>query len=472
MATMLGPRKTIEETLQATEVATHRLRRELTATDVLVLGVGVIIGAGIFVLVGEGAGLAGPAVVVSFAVAAVVCGLAALCYAEFAAMVPAAGSAYTYAYATIGQLVAFIIGWDLVLEFTIGAAAVSVGFAGYLIAFLDQVFGVTIAESITAPPGDGGDVNLFAVLVVLGVGFLLIRGIRLTARANIYIVGITVTVLLLIVAVGLTEVDADNWSPFFPEGFAGIEDAAAIIFFAYIGFDIVATTAEETKNPRRDMPIGILGSLAIVTVLYMAVAATVTGMVPAQDLAGSDAPVAGAFDGKGMDWVAAIIYAGALVAILNTVMILMLGQSRVAFAMSRDRLLPPGIGVTHPEWGTPHRVTLITMGAVAVLAGFVPLSTLAELVNIGTLFAFFLVALGVLLLRFTDPGRERPFRTPLIYLVAPLAMAGCVYLAIQLPGDTWLRFLGWMAIGLIVYFAYSVRSSRVGAARKPSRAET
>jgi basic amino acid/polyamine antiporter, APA family len=470
MASVLGPRKTIEETLQATEVEGSRLRRELGALDVLVLGIGVIVGAGIFVLVGEGAGLAGPGVVASFALAAVVCGLAALCYAEFAAMVPAAGSAYTYAYATIGQLVAFIIGWDLVLEFTIGAAAVAVGFAGYLNAFLDQLFGASLPDAIAAPPGDGGTFNLFAVAVVLVVGYVLVRGIRITARANVYLVLLTVTVLLVVIGVGATEVDSGNWSPFFPEGWAGVREAAAIIFFAYIGFDIVATTAEETKNPQRDMPIGILGSLAVVTVLYMGVAAVITGMVPVGDLT-ADAPVADAFKGKGMDWVAAFIYAGALVAILNTVMILMLGQSRVFFAMARDGLLPAPFGRTHERFGTPHRITIVTMIVVATLAAFVPLSELAKLVSIGTLFAFFLVSLGVLLLRFSDPDRERPFRTPLVYVTAPLAMAGCVYLATDLSGATWWRFAIWMAVGLVVYALYSIRSSRVGSARNPSRTD-
>jgi APA family basic amino acid/polyamine antiporter len=469
--TVLGPRKTVEETLQATEVETHRLRRDLSSLDVLVLGIGVIVGAGIFVLVGEGAGIAGPGVTVSFVLAAAVCALAGLCYAEFAAMVPAAGSAYTYAYATIGQLVAFIIGWDLALEFTIGASAVSVGFAGYLNSLLDQVFGVTLPEAIAAPPGDGGTFNLFAVLVVLAVGALLIRGIRITARANLWLVALTIVVLLVVVGTGLTEVDSGNWSPYFPEGWGGVREAAAIIFFAYIGFDIVATTAEEANEPRKAMPIGIIGSLAVVTVLYMAVAAVVTGMVPAADLAG-DAPVADAFDGLGRDWVAAFIYAGALVAILNTVMILMLGQSRVAFAMSRDRLLPERVGRTHRAWGTPWLITLITMGVVAILAGLVPLSDLAELVNIGTLFAFFLVALGVLIMRFTDPERPRPFRTPFVLVTAPLAMAGCIYLATDLPWKTWERFLVWMAIGLVVYFAYSVRRSRVSEARRnPSRTD-
>ena len=468
MATVLGPRKTIDETLQATEVEGSRLRRDLGAIDVLVLGIGVIIGAGIFVLVGEGAGLAGPGVVASFALAAVVCALAAVCYAEFAAMVPAAGSAYTYAYATIGQLVAFIIGWDLVLEFTIGAAAVAVGFAGYLNSFLDQLFGTTLPESIAAPPGDGGSFNLFAVAVVLLVGLLLVRGIRITARANIWLVLLTVAVLLVVIGVGAFQVDADTWSPFFPEGWGGVREAAAIIFFAYIGFDIVATTAEETKNPQRDMPIGIIGSLAVVTVLYMGVAAVITGMLPVDQL-NPEAPVAEAFKGKGVDWVAAFIYVGALVAILNTVMILMLGQSRVFFAMARDGLLPGPFGRTHERFGTPHRVTLLTMVVVAMLAAFVPLSELAKLVSIGTLFAFFLVAAGVLMLRITDPDRERPFRTPLAYVVAPLTMAGCVYLATDLEGRTWLRFGVWMALGLVVYALYSVRSSRVGAARSPSR---
>ncbi len=463
MATgLLGPRKSVDETLESTELETHRLRRDLGASDVLVLGIGVIIGAGIFVLVGQGAALAGPGVTISFVLAAVVCVLAALCYAELAAMVPAAGSAYTYSYATLGQLIAFVIGWDLFLEFTIGAAAVSVGFAGYLNAFLDQVFNTTLPESITAPPGAGGDFNLFAVAVVLVVGALLVRGIRLTSRANFWLVGITLAVLLVVIGVGATEVDADNWSPYFPEGWAGVREGAAILFFAYIGFDIVATTAEETRRPQRDMPIGIIGSLLVVTVLYVLVSLVATGMRPFQELTGA-APVAEAFEGKGLDWIAAIVYVGALVAILNTVMILMLGQSRVMFAMSRDRLFPRGIGETHREWGTPYRITLLTMVGVAILAAFVPLSDLAELVNIGTLFAFFLVAVGVLVLRRAEPERERPFRTPVAWVTAPLAMAGCVYLMTDLPRDTWIRFLVWMALGFVVYFAYS--RSRGDAAR-------
>ncbi|HWT94301.1 MAG TPA: amino acid permease [Solirubrobacteraceae bacterium] len=465
MATLLGPRKTIQETLDTTETEGSRLKRDLGSLDVLVIGVGVIIGAGIFTLVGQGSAVAGPAVTLSFVLAGVVCALAAFCYAELAAMVPAAGSAYTYAYATLGQLVAFIIGWDLVLEFTIGAAAVGVSFAGYLNSLLDQVFGVTLPDAITSPPGDGGTVNLFAVAIVLLVGAVLIRGIQITARFNKYLVGLTIVVLLVVIGVGITEVDTSNWKPYFPEGWNGVHEGAALLFFAYIGFDIVATTAEESKNPKRSMPIGILGSLGIVTVLYILVAGVITGMKPFDELTG-DAPVADAFKGIGMDWVAAFIYVGALVAVLKTVMLLMLGQSRVAFAMARDGLLPRGLAKSHPEWGTPYRITLVTMGFVALLAGVVPLSTLAELVNIGTLFAFIVVSIGVLMLRYTAADRERSFRVPGLMVVAPLSVLGCIYLMAKLPLDTWLRFLGWMAIGLVVYFAYSVRASRVSEDRR------
>ena len=463
---MLGPRKTVEETLATTDAEGFRLKKELGALDVTVLGIGVIVGAGIFVLTGQAAAEeAGPGITLSFVIAAIVCGLAALCYAEFAAMVPAAGSAYTYAYATLGQLIAFIIGWDLVLEFTIGASAVAVGFAGYLNSLLDQVFGITLPASISAPPGDGGSFNLFAVLLVLAVGALLVRGIRLTSRSNIAIVVITIIVLLIVIGAGATKIDTGNWSPFLPFGWDGVVNGASLVFFAYIGFDVVATTAEETKNPQRDMPLGILLSLGIVTLLYFGVSGVITGMAPYQEL-GTDAPVADAFKAFELDWVAAIVYAGAIVAIINTVMILMLGQSRVFFAMARDRLLPPRLGATHERFGTPWLITLITMAVVALLAGLVPLTTLAELVNIGTLFAFGLVAAGVMLLRIREPERERPFKTPALPVVAALAIAGVVYLALQLPGDTWLRFAVWMAIGLVVYVVYSRGASRVSADRR------
>ena len=461
----LGPRKTIDETLASTELETHRLRRNLGTFDVIVLGVGAMVGAGIFVLTGQAAATeAGPSITFSFALAGVVCALAALCYAELAAMVPVAGSAYTYTFATLGQLVAFIIGWDLVLEFTIGASAVAVGFAGYLNALLDQVFGVTLPGAITAPPGDGGSVNVFAIGIVVFVGLLLIRGIGMTAKATITFVAVTIGVLLLVLAVGVTDVDTNNWDPYFPFGFSGVVGGAALVFFAYIGFDIVATTAEECKDPKRSMPIAILGSLAIVTLLYVLVSGVLTGMAPFKEL-GGDAPIADAFKDLGRDWVAAIVYVGALAATLKTVMLLMLGQSRVAFAMCRDNLLPERFGRTHERYGTPHKITLITMVVVAAMAGFVPLSTLAELVNIGTLFAFMLVAAGVLYLRAADPDRERPFRTPGAPVVPLLAIAGCIYLAVTLPADTWIRFGVWMVLGLVVYVVYARGASAVSASR-------
>jgi APA family basic amino acid/polyamine antiporter len=469
VGTLLGPRKTIEETLESTESETHRLRRDLGALDIIVLGIGVTIGAGIFVLAGVAAATkAGPAISLSFVLAAVVCGLAALCYAEFAALVPVAGSAYTYSFATLGQLIAFIIGWDLVLEFTIGASTVAVGFAGYLNSLLDQLFGATIPTAIASPPGDGGTVNVFGIAVVLVVGFILVRGIRMTARATTLFVGLTLAVLLLVVAVGSTDVHTANWHPFSPFGFDGIVGGASLVFFAFIGFDVVATTAEEARDPQRSMPLGIIGSLAIVTVIYVAVSLVLTGMVPYTKL-DSAAPVADAFKGVQKDWAAAIIYAGALIATLKTVMILMLGQSRVAFAMSRDRLLPEGLGRTHPRFGTPYKITLLTMVVVAALAGFVPLTTLAELVNIGTLFAFMLVSAGVLLLRRTDPDRPRPFRTPLVPVVPILAIAGCIYLAATLPAATWIRFVVWLVVGLVFYILYSRRRSSAAVAALRSK---
>jgi APA family basic amino acid/polyamine antiporter len=461
----LGPRKTIEETLESTELETHKLRRNLGTFDVIVMGVGAMIGAGIFVLTGQAAATeAGPSITLSYVVAGTVCALAALCYAELASMVPVAGSAYTYTFATLGQLVAFIIGWDLVLEFTIGASAVAVGFAGYLNALLDQVAGVTLPDAITAPPGDGGTVNVFGIGIVLLVGFLLIRGIGMTAKATITFVAITLAVLALVLVVGVTDVDSANWSPYFPFGASGVVGGAALVFFAYIGFDVVATTAEECKDPKRTMPIAILGSLALVTVIYCAVSGVLTGVAPYKQL-GGDAPIADAFKDLGKDWVAAIVYVGALAATLKTVMILMLGQSRVAFAMCRDNLLPERFGRTHERYGTPHKITLITMVVVSLMAGFVPLSTLAELVNIGTLFAFMLVAAGVLYLRSADPDRERPFRTPGAPVIPVLAIAGCLYLAVTLPAATWIRFVVWMVLGLVVYVLYARGASAVSANR-------
>ncbi|MDQ3937590.1 MAG: amino acid permease, partial [Chloroflexota bacterium] len=316
---VLGPRKTVEECIETSEIEGFRLKRELGALDIVVFGVGVIIGAGIFVLTGVAAATeAGPAVALSFVFAAVVCAFAALCYAEFASMVPVAGSAYTYSYATLGQFIAFIIGWDLFLEFTVGAAAVAIGWSGQLNATLDQIFGITLPQAITAPPSEGGVVNLLGMLLVLALTYLLVRGIRISSRANIVMVVVTIAVLLLIIAVGSTEVSTANWEPFFPFGLAGVVGGAALVFFAFIGFDIVATTAEEAREPQRDMPRGILGSLAITTVLYVTVALVVTGMLAYTQL-NTAAPIADAFEDADRPWASGFIFAGALVALTNTV---------------------------------------------------------------------------------------------------------------------------------------------------------
>jgi len=374
--------------------------------------------------------------------------------------VPVAGSAYTFSYATLGQLIAFTDGWDLVLEFTVGSAAVAVGWSAYLNSTLDQIVGVTLPKAISAAPAEGGVINLPAVLIVGVLAYLLIRGIRITAKANIALVVITIAVLLVVIGVGATEVKPGNWTPYFPFGAAGILGGAAIVFFAFIGFDIVATTAEETRNPQRDMPIGIIASLIICTLLYVAVSAVITGIVPYKQL-GSAAPIADAFDGLGKPIVATFVYVGALVALTNTVLILMLGQSRVAFAMARDRMIPDRFAATHPKYGTPHRITIFMSIFIALLAGLVSISTLADLVNIGTLFAFVVVAIGIALLRRSDPDRPRPFRTPLVPVVPILAVIGSLALMRTLSGDTWIRFVVWMVIGLAVYFLYSRNRSRV-----------
>ena len=466
----LGRRKTVDDALAVTEEEEYRLKKDVGALDVTVFGVGVIVGAGIFVLTGVAAATkAGPAIMLSFVVAAVVCALAALCYAELAAMVPAAGSAYTFSYVTLGEFIAFIIGWDLVLEFTVGASAVAVGWSAYLNATLDQIFGVTLPTAITTPFGEeGGLINLPGILLVFALMYVAIRGIKASARANEVLTAIIVAVLVLVIVVGALEVDPGNWTPFFPFGIDGVFAGAALVFFAFIGFDIVATTAEECRKPQRDMPIGIIGSLAITTVLYFAVAAVVTGMVVYTQL-NTAAPVADAFENLGRQWAAPIVYLGALIALTNTVLILLLGQSRVAFAMARDGLLPRFVARTHPRWKTPYPITLIVGVVVAILAGTTPIGQLAELVSIGTLFAFILVALGVILLRRWEPDRPRPFRTPLVPWLPIASIILSLVLVTQLEWETMLRFVIWMVIGLAVYFLYSRQRSELARARGEER---
>ncbi len=477
--------KPIEQSLADAEDPEHHLRRDLSALDLTVFGVGVIIGTGIFVLTGLAAkNNAGPAVALSFVVAGIVCALAALCYAELASAVPVAGSAYTFAYATLGELVAWIIGWDLLLELALGGAVVAVGWSQYLESLLDTM-GITLPESISG--GDDSVVNLPAALIVIVLVCILIAGIKLSAQFNAVVVTIKVFVVLFVIVAGLFYVQRDNYSPFIPEavptegesgvrqtlleaifgftpsnfGVAGIFTAAAIVFFAFIGFDVVATAAEEVRNPQRDLPRGILGSLAICTTLYVAVSLVVVGMQNYTELDES-APLAEAFKAVGQDWAATLITIGALAGLTTVVMILMLGQTRVLFAMSRDGLLPRGLSRVHPRFRTPYVLTLIVGAVVAIMAALIPLAELAELVNIGTLFAFVVVSVGVVILRRTRPDLPRSFRVPWVPLLPILSVLACLYLMLNLPVETWLRFLIWMVVGFVIYFLYSKRHSRLG----------
>ncbi|MGC1214619.1 MAG: amino acid permease [Micromonospora sp.] len=477
-------RKSVEQSIRDTEQPEHRLRKDLTGLDLTVFGIGVIIGTGIFVLTGVAANqTAGPAVALSFVVAGVACALAALCYAEFASTVPVAGSAYTFSYAALGELIAWIIGWDLILEFVLAGATVAVGWSQYF-AVLLETLGVTLPPAISG--GEGGVFNLPATLIVLILTAVLVAGIKISSRLNAVVVTIKVAVVLFVIVAGLFFVKRGNYTPFVPPaepasggagadatlleavfgqapanfGISGIFAAGALVFFAFIGFDIVATAAEETRVPQRDVPRGILASLAICTALYVAVSLVVVGMQNYTEL-DTKAPLASAFRDVGQPFIANLITVGALAGLTTVVMILMLGQSRVAFAMSRDGLLPRWLSRVHPRFGTPHRITVIVGVVVALLAGFIPLEELAELVNIGTLFAFALVATAVILLRRTRPDLPRGFRVPGGPVIPVLAVVACVVLMLFLTVQTWVRFVVWMVLGLIVYFLYGRRHSRL-----------
>ncbi|GEP32528.1 amino acid permease [Nocardioides szechwanensis] len=481
--------KSVEQSIAETDEPEHRLKKDLGVLDLLIFGVGVIIGAGIFVVTGTVAKTnSGPAITISFAIAGLACALAALCYAEFASTLPVAGSAYTFSYASFGEVVAWIIGWDLALEFTIGAAALSTSFSGYF----QEVFEGTFLEVPTSlGSAADGVVDLPAVVISLLVTAILIGGIKLSSRINQVIVAIKLLVIGAVIVFGVGHISGENYTPFIPPsepapdasgsfmdvtlissllgtepavyGLAGVIAGASIVFFAFIGFDILATTAEETKNPQRDIPRGILGSLVIVTLLYMAVSLVVTGMRNYTEIeAGDAAPLASAFESVGLEFMGRLIAIGACIGLIVVVMILILGQTRVAFAMARDGLLPRGLAKVHPRFGTPYVITLITGVAVALIGGLVDLATLVNLVSIGTLFAFILVSVGVVILRRSRPDLPRSFRTPAVYAVATASVLLCLYLMLNLTGGTWVRFVVWMAIGLVVYACYGYRHSRLG----------
>ncbi|WP_436519769.1 amino acid permease [Actinoplanes sp. HUAS TT8] len=438
------------------------LKKAVGVTQLTAMGVGAIIGTGIFVVIGKGSGIAGPAVILSFILAAVACVFSALSYAELASSIPVSGSAYTYTYATLGEIVAWIIGWDLILEYGVSVAGIAIGWGGNLNAFLDSAFGVALPDAIAKSPEDGGVINLPAVFIVLAITLLLIRGVTESARVNLVMVVVKLVVLIFFLVVAFANFGTGNFHPFAPDGADGVTAAAAIIFFAYIGFDAVSTGSEEARNPARDLPWAIIGSLAICTLFYVLTAVGALGIASPDQMKDSDAPLAAALDqGAGMSWAAGILALGAVVAITSVVLVIFYGQTRIFFAMCRDGLLPRRMAKVNPRYGTPARLT-ITLGVlIAILAALVPLGTIVELVNIGTLFAFVLVNIGVIILRRTKPDMPRPYRVPWSPVLPLLGVAFAIYLMSDLPFDTWIRFVVWLAVGLIIYAAYGYRHSRV-----------
>ncbi|MFB8441713.1 amino acid permease [Streptomyces niveus] len=483
--------KTVEQSIQDTEEPEHALKKSLSALDLTVFGVGVIIGTGIFVLTGAVAkNNAGPATALAFVAAGVVCALAAVCYAEFASTVPVAGSAYTFSYASLGELPAWIIGWDLVLEFALATAVVAVGWSGYVQSLLDNA-GWHLPHALAGTDAEEGfGFDLLAFLLVLLLTGILVLGMKLSARVTTVVVAVKVAVVLIVIIAGAFYIDSANYSPFIPKaeeqpsggglnspliqlmfgyaptnfGVMGIFTAASVVFFAFIGFDIVATAAEETKDPQRDMPRGILGSLIICTVLYVAVSIVVTGMQKYTKLT-VDAPLADAFKATGHPFYSGVISFGAAVGLTTVCMILLLGQTRVFFAMSRDGLLPRVFSHVHPKFRTPYRSTVLLGVIIAIVAGFTSIEELASLVNIGTLFAFVVVAIGVVILRRTRPDLPRAFRAPLVPWLPAASVLASLWLMLNLPAETWLRFAVWMAVGVVVYFVYGRAHSRLGNSR-------
>ncbi len=447
------------------------LRRVLKPLDLTLLGIGAIIGAGIFVLTGVGASYAGPGLVLSFVLAGFACAMAALCYAEFAAMIPIAGSAYSYSYATMGELIAWIIGWDLVLEYAVASAAVAAGWSHYLTVILSGL-GLHLPDALTHSPGTapGAIMNLPALLIVFLISGILYIGVQESARINSLIVGVKLAAVVMVVVVGGFFVQPTNWSPFLPFGWSGVLSGASYIFFAYIGFDAVSTAAEEAIEPQRSLPIGILASLAVCTFLYIAVSLVLTGMVPTRHI-DIEAPLAAAFVARGLNFAAGVISLGAVAGLTSVLLVLLLGQSRIFYAISRDGLLPPVFSRVHPKFQTPSIPTILTGLAVGLTAGLVPIKEIAELTNIGTLFAFVLVCLGVWILRNVEPELARPFKTPAVPIVPLLGAGSCALMMFGLGVVTWMRFIVWMSVGFAIYFGYGRFHSKVAnAVNAPKRA--
>ena len=464
--------KPLKRLLADTEQEGKRLKKALNAWDLTAIGIGCIIGVGIFVLPGvEAAKHAGPGIILSFAVAALACACSALCYAELAAMIPVSGSAYTYGYATLGEIIAWIIGWDLILEYMVGASLVAIGWSAYLVNLLENM-GINPPHALTAAPfGENpGLFDLPAALIVLLLTWLLVRGIKESSRVNLIVVIIKVAVILFFIVLTVWYVKPENWKPFAPFGWGGIMTAAAIVFLAYVGFDAVSTTAEEAVNPQKDLPIGIMTSLVVATSLYMAVAAIMTGIVPYQKLGVAD-PIALVLNVLKMGWASAIISVGAIAGITSVLLVLLLGQPRILFAMSRDGLLPGFLARVHRRFHTPHWATMMTGLIVAVAAALTPINVVAELCSIGTLFAFMIVCAGVIVLRYTRPEINRPFRVPFTPVLPGIGIILCGYLMSNLPFVTWMRFLVWLLIGLVIYGFYGFNRSLLNGVDSSEHAE-
>ncbi|HEX8170472.1 MAG TPA: amino acid permease [Thermoanaerobaculia bacterium] len=482
--------KSLDALVAETQEEGHQLKKALGPWNLVALGIGAVIGAGIFATIGTAAAGdahrpgAGPGLMLSFVITAIVCGFTALCYAEFASMVPVSGSAYTYAYGTLGELIAWIIGWDLIIEYAIGNVAVAISWANYMNTLLDglglhlprwmavdyQTAAQKMPDVMAAAPHIFGFpivVNVLALAIVAAITVVLVWGIRESASLNFWMVGIKLIVLGFFVIVSFKFVKPEHWTPFAPNGMTGIFSGAAVVFFAYIGFDAVSTTAEEARDPKRDMPIGIIGSLIVCTIIYGIVAAVFTGMIPFPALTHALAteqaePLTLAMKYVAMpNWMVGVVALGSVIAHTAVLLVFQLGQPRIFFAMSRDGLLPPFFARVHKKYQTPHVATIITGVVVGVSAMFTTLSDMVDLTNIGTLFAFFLVCIGIIILRVKEPNRERPFRVPFGIVLPILGAISCIGLAIYLPPASWGRFVKWFALGMIVYFAYGYRHSRL-----------